>query len=50
MKLKEQYARESEKTKPENTNKISISDDAYAICEFLEYLKAEFQKIGARHG
>jgi hypothetical protein len=37
MKLKEEYARESDK-EADKTNKKVISDDTYALCEFLELL------------
>jgi len=38
MKLIEKYCPDSEKTKPENENKKVLSDDGYAICEFIESL------------
>jgi len=43
IKLAEIYCRDSEKTSPENKDKKIISDDAFAICEYLERL---IKKIG----
>lgn len=36
--LKEDYTSISEKDKPGNKNKKVISDDAFAVCDFLEKL------------
>ena len=37
-KLSEKYIPTSEKSKPENKDKKVLSDDAFAICEFIEHL------------
>ncbi len=36
--LKEKYTNLTEKAKEKNKNKIELSNDAYAICEFIENL------------
>ena len=43
MELKEAYCRESEKAEPKNKDKKVLSDDAFAVCDFIERLinKAE---------
>ena len=47
MNLKE-YTRFSESDKPENKGKKVITDDAFAICDFIEQLikKIEHLRIG----
>jgi hypothetical protein len=37
-KLSEKYVSNSEKEKPENKSKKVLSDDAFAVCEFIEHL------------
>jgi hypothetical protein len=38
MELSEKYVNESEKLLPENKDKKILSDDAFAVCEFIELL------------
>lgn len=44
MELKDKYAPISEKDKTENANKKILSDDAYALCEFLELLNKKIEQ------
>jgi len=41
--INEKYCRDSEKEKEKNVGKKVISDDSYAICEFLEELRRTIQ-------
>jgi hypothetical protein len=45
MKIEEKYCANSEKEKAENKNKKVLSDDAYAVCEFVEELTKSVRRI-----
>ena len=45
MTFNEKYARESEKTKPENKDKKVISDDAFAIGEIIDLLSTKLNYV-----
>ena len=51
MKLNEKYCRETEKDKKDekgeliNKDKISISDDSFAICDFIEQLTTKLEQL-----
>lgn len=45
MRLREKYTLESEKEKPENKDKISISDNFYVLCETLERITDKMIKV-----
>ena len=45
MKLREKYCLDSERLKPENKDKISISDDFYVLCETLERITDKMIRV-----
>lgn len=45
MNLNSKYTTESEKTKPENKDKKVLTDDAFAVCEFLEELNNSIERV-----
>lgn len=45
MELSSKYAPLSEKDKLENKDKKILSDDAYAICEFIEILTKRIEHV-----
>ena len=49
MELKEKYTNTIEKDKEENKKKVILSNDAFAICEFIENLikKVEHTRISS---
>lgn len=44
------YTSISEKEKPENKEKIVISDDAFAICDYIEQLIMKLENISQKYG
>jgi len=45
MKLEEKYTNTTEKDKECNKDKIILSDDAYAVCDFIEILVNKIEHI-----
>jgi len=50
MKLKEKYISKTENDKKPDIKKIILSDDAYAICEFIEMLIVKIEQTRLKHG
>lgn len=48
--FKEVYTSEAEKAKPENKNKLALSNEAYAIGELLQAIKDVFEQGINRNG
>jgi len=45
MELLEKYARDSEKAEEKNKDKKIISDDAFAVIEFIDYLVKKIEHV-----
>jgi hypothetical protein len=48
MNFEEKYCMQSEKDKPENKDKKSISDDSFALGEVLDEIQKEIKILGLK--